>query len=165
MVVPSVLPRSLSDRTSLKACSALKRCSQVFFFNCCQNLNAKFQGNFFKEINLGIKMQQRTRKAFTFTFPQVLTVFWPGSTFHKSSLLRGVAHLFVKWERWGVLGAECCSGCILCLLFPAELWGGCSENWVHLRATGFKILIVARESNLQDNFVDRLLFWDEHMFN
>lgn len=34
-----------------------------------------FKEIFFKEINPGIKMQQRTRKAFTFTFSQVLTVF------------------------------------------------------------------------------------------
>ena len=154
MVVPSVCPRAVSDRTSLKACSAVESCSQIYFLNCCQN----FKEIFFKVINPGIKMQQRMRKAFTYTFSQVLTVFWPGPTFHKSSLLPGAARTgLCKWERRGV-GRRCVLFSVhsACLLFAAGLWGCCSENRVHLRT---------RESHLHGDFADKPFFWDEHMFN
>lgn len=121
--------------------------------------NAGFKGIFFKDINSRIKMWQRTRKAFTLTFSQVLTVFWPGSAFLESYLLLGVAHLFVMWERWGVRG--CCMLLDVVysvwFVFPGGLWGCCSDSWMHLRATGFKNLMVGRESNWQDNFVHKLL--------
>ena len=68
---------------SLEAGSSVESCAHRFSFsNCCETLNAEFPGTFslfgnvnFKEINLGIKMQRRLGKAFTFTFSQVLTVF------------------------------------------------------------------------------------------
>lgn len=130
-----------------------KLCSQIFFFKSLWDSQCrisryilsiwkcKFQGNFLKEINLGIKMQRWLGKAFTFTFSQVLTVFWPGSTFPKSYLLLGVALLFVEWEGWGV--GRCFTPLnvvdSMWFSFPGGPWGCCSDSWVHPRATGSKL--------------------------
>ena len=134
---------------SLEAGSSVESCAHRFSFsNCCETLNAEFPGTFslfgnvnFKEINLGIKMQRRLGKAFTFTFSQVLTVFWPGSAFPKSYLLLGVALLFVEWEGWGV--GRCFTPLnvvdSMWFSFPGGPWGRCSDSWVHPRATGSKL--------------------------
>lgn len=51
----------------------------------------------------------------------------------------------------------------MCALFSGELGCG-SASWVYWRGHWLKTVFPI-ESNFQDNFVDKFLFWDENMFN
>lgn len=148
-----VRPGLLVTELPLKPVLLLKGAHRFSFSIAVRISIQNFKEISFEEINPRIEMQQTTREAFTDTFSQVLTVFWPGSAFHKSSCSRQL-HTVLSVRTARVGGHRLRVGVRSAHWGCAGLCGGCGESRVHPRA---------RESNLQEDFVDRPLFFNLHL--
>lgn len=100
-----VRPGLLVTELPLKPVLLLKGAHRFSFSIAVSISIQNFKEISFEEINPRIKMQRRTREAFTYTFSQVLMVFWPGSAFRKSSAPGSCTPCCTWGRRW--VGGHC----------------------------------------------------------